>query len=81
LSSKISRGFRFVIMDVDHTEGDRVIELESPGDLYEIAALLRDPVRYVVESVWSRATGEQAAAVAASRLHSITSKYRGRTTP
>lgn len=81
LSPKMSKGFRFVIMDVNHTEGDRVIELESPGDLYEIATLLRDPERYVVESVWSRATGEQAVAVATSRLHNIAGKYTGKDDP
>src|SRR5512140_1938761 len=58
LSPGMGKGFRFVIMDVNHTEGDRVIELEAPRDLYEVAALLRDPERFVVESVWSRATGE-----------------------
>jgi fructose 1,6-bisphosphate aldolase/phosphatase len=71
LSPKMFRGFRFVIMDVNNTIGDRVIELNAPEDLYDIAALLRDPERYVVESVWSRATGQQAVAVATSRLHNI----------
>ena len=81
LSPNMSRGFRFVIMDVNHTEGDRVIELNAPEDLYDIAALLRDPERYVVESVWSRATGEQAAVVATSRLHNIAGKYTGKDDP
>jgi fructose 1,6-bisphosphate aldolase/phosphatase len=81
LSPNMSRGFRFVIMDVNHTEGDRIIELNAPEDLYDIAALLRDPERYVVESVWSRATGEQAAAVATSRLHNIAGKYTGKDDP
>ena len=81
LSPKMSRGFRFVIMDVNHTEGDRVIELNAPEELYEIATLLRDPERFVVESVWSRATGEQAVAVATSRLHNIAGKYTGKDDP
>jgi fructose 1,6-bisphosphate aldolase/phosphatase len=81
LSPKMSRGFRFVIMDVNHTTGDRVIELNAPEDLYDIAALLRDPERYVVESVWSRASGEQAVAVATSRLHNIAGKYTGKDDP
>ena len=68
-------------MDVNHTEGDRVIELCAPEELYDIAALLRDPERYVVESVWSRATGEQAVAVATSRLHNIAGKYTGKDDP
>lgn len=81
LSPKMAKGFHFVIMDVDHTEGDRIIELDAPEQLYDIAALLRDPERYVVESVWSRATGEQAVAVATSRLHNIAGKYTGKDDP
>ena len=81
LSPKMARGFRFVIMDVNHTTGDRVIELNAPEDLYDITALLRDPERYVVESVWSRASGEQAVAVATSRLHNIAGKYTGKDDP
>ncbi len=81
LSPKMAKGFRFVIMDVNCTEGDRVIELVAPEQLYDIAALLRDTERYVVESVWSRATGEQAVAVATSRLHNIAGKYTGKDDP
>ena len=81
LSSNISRGYRFVIMDVSDTNVDRIIELNAPDELYDIAALLRDPERFVVESIWSRATGEQAAAVATSRLHNIAGKYTGKDDP
>jgi fructose 1,6-bisphosphate aldolase/phosphatase len=81
LAPRMAKGFRFVIMDVNHTEGDRIIELEAPEELYLIAALLRDAERYVVESVWSRATGEQACAVATSRLHNIAGKYTGKDDP
>lgn len=81
LAPSMAKGFRFVIMDVSHTEGDRVIELDAPEDLYDIAALLRDAERYVVESVWSRSTGEQAVAVATSRLHNIAGKYVGKDDP
>ena len=81
LSPAMAKGFRFVIMDVAHTEGDRIIELVAPEQLYDIAALLRDAERYVVESVWSRATGEQSAAVATSRLHNIAGKYTGKDDP
>ncbi|HUL13025.1 MAG TPA: fructose-1,6-bisphosphate aldolase/phosphatase [Methylococcaceae bacterium] len=81
LSPNMSKGFRFVIMDVNYTEGDRVIELNAPEQIYDIAALLRDPERYVVESIWSRATGEQAVAVATSRLHNIAGKYTGKDDP
>jgi fructose 1,6-bisphosphate aldolase/phosphatase len=81
LSPKMGRGLRFVVMDVAHAGADRVIALDAPEELYEIAALLRDPERYVVESVWSRATGAQAVSVATSRLHNIAGKYTGKDDP
>jgi fructose 1,6-bisphosphate aldolase/phosphatase len=81
LAPKMAKGFRWVIMDVEHTGGDRVIELVTPEELYDVAALLRDTERFVVESVWSRATGEQAAAVSTSRLHNIAGKYTGKDDP
>lgn len=81
LSQKLGRGFRFVILDVTHTESDRIIELDAPEDLYAIAALLRDPQRYVVESVWSRTSGEQAAVVSAARLRNIAGKNTGKDDP
>lgn len=81
LSPELAKGFRFVIMDVGHSEGDRVIELEAPADLYAIAALLRDTERYVVESVYSRASGEQAVAACTTRLHNIAGKYTGKDDP
>lgn len=81
LSPAISQGFRWVVMDVNHTGGDRVIELHTPEEIYDLAALLRDAERFVVESVWSRASGEQAAAVATSRLHNIAGKYTGKDDP
>ena len=81
LSPDMSKGFTFVIMDVAHTEGDRIIELNAPEDLYDIATLLRDTERYVVESVTSRKSGEQAVSVSTSRLHNIAGKYTGKDDP
>jgi fructose 1,6-bisphosphate aldolase/phosphatase len=81
LSPSMAEGFRFVIMDVNYTEGDRVIELNAPEDLYSIATLLRDPERYVVESIWSRSAREQSVAVSTSRLHNIAGKYTGKDDP
>ena len=36
------KGFRFHVIDMGHTAGDSVIELDAPADGYNIAALLRD---------------------------------------
>ncbi len=81
LSPSLAKGFRFVILDMNETKGDRIIELDAPEDLYGLAALLRDPERYAVESVWSRSSGEQAAAVSTTRLHNIAGKYTGKDDP
>jgi len=81
LSPEITKGFRFRIMDVGYTEGDRVIELNAPEELYDLAALLRDNDRFVVEAIHSRHDGDQAAAVSTQRLHNIAGKYTGKDDP
>lgn len=81
LSPEITKGFRFRVMDVNYTEGDRTIELNLPEDLYNLAALLRDNDRYVVESIRSRHDGDIAAAVSTQRLHNIAGKYTGKDDP
>jgi len=81
LSPSMKDGFKFVIMDVSYTEGDRIIELNAPEDMYDIAALLRDNQRFVVESIFSRTTGDVAAAVSTTRLHNIAGKYTGKDDP
>lgn len=81
LSPEITKGFRFRIMDVNYTEGDRCIDLNTPEDLYDLAALLRDNDRYVVESICSRHDGDQAVAASTQRLHNIAGKYTGKDDP
>jgi fructose 1,6-bisphosphate aldolase/phosphatase len=68
-------------MDVSYVDADKVIELNAPEELYDIAALLRDPERFVVESVYSRTDGEIAAVVSTTRLHNIAGKYVGKDDP
>jgi len=81
LSPGMSKGFKFTIMDVAYTEADRVIELYAPDNLYDIAALLRDNQRFVIESIHSKNSGELAAAVSTTRLHNIAGKYTGKDDP
>ncbi|RLJ06330.1 MAG: fructose 1,6-bisphosphatase [Candidatus Aenigmatarchaeota archaeon] len=80
LSPEMNKGFKFRIMDVSYTKGDRVIELSTPEGLYDIAALLRDNERFVVESIYSK-KGEIAAVVSTTRLHNIAGKYTGKDDP
>lgn len=82
LSEALKEGFTFRIMDVNHLDGDRVITLDAPDRLYDIAALLRDTHRYVIESIWSRRfPQQQGAAVSTSRLRNIAGKYVGKDDP
>ena len=81
LSPSVGQGFTFVVMDVEHTHGDRRIELSTPEDAYDLAALLRDNGRFVVESIRCRAHGEQAAACSTTRLRNIAGKYVGKDDP
>ena len=81
LSPRLKQGFKFRIMDVAYAEANKVIELNSPEEIYDIAALLRDNGRFVVESIWSRASGEQIASASTTRLHNIAGKYVGKDDP
>ncbi len=81
LAPTVKKGFKWVIMDVGYTEADKVIELVTPEETYDIAALLRDNGRYIVESVWSRASGEKVVAASTTRLHNIAGKYVGKDDP
>ncbi len=81
LGPEINKGFRFRVMDVAYTKGDRIIELNAPEDLYDLAALLRDNDRFVVESIWSRHDDSQAVSVSTTRLHNIAGKYTGKDDP
>jgi fructose 1,6-bisphosphate aldolase/phosphatase len=81
LSPEMNAGFRFRIMDVGFTKGDRTVELSAPESLYDIAALLRDNDRFVIESIFGRHDGGQAVSVSTTRLHNIAGKYVGKDDP
>ncbi len=81
LSPRISQGFTFRIIDVSHTEKDKIIDLNAPEDLYDIATLLRDTEKYCIEAIFARSSGEQAVAVSTTRLHNIAGKYTGKDDP
>ncbi|WP_054029529.1 fructose 1,6-bisphosphatase [Desulfatitalea tepidiphila] len=81
LSPRMRKGFRFEVMDVVYREYDRVITLEAPEDLYNLAALLRDDERFAIRSVHSRTTEEQSVAVSTTRLHYVAGIMLGRDDP
>lgn len=81
LAPEMQSGFTYTIMDVNHTEHDKVITLKVPIDYYDICTLLRDPNRYIIESVTENASGLIAAVASTSRLHNIAGKYVGKDDP
>lgn len=78
---KMIEGFTFNIIDMDNTEGDSIIQLNTPEDYYKITALLRDNERFGIESIVSRKTGQMAVSISAQRLHSIAGTYTGKDDP
>ncbi len=81
LSNDMRKGAVFTIMDVSNTEADKTIELKTPEEHIDIASLLFNPHRFVVEKIHSRSTGEQILSVSTSRLHNISGKYSGKDDP
>ena len=81
LSPAVGGGYIFTVMDVDHTDGDRVIQLSTPEDIYDLVALLRDNGRFVVESIHSRHNGNIAVSCCTTRLRNIAGKYVGKDDP
>jgi fructose 1,6-bisphosphate aldolase/phosphatase len=66
---------------VSYTKADKIIELVTPEETYDIAVLLRDSGKYVVESIWSRNLKEQIVSASTTRLHNIAGKYVGKDDP
>ncbi len=81
LAKTMTEGFTFRILDVDHHEGNRVIELDAPQDLYDIAALLRDNSRYHVESIRNTKTGKCALRTSADKCRMVDGKLKGKDDP
>jgi len=84
LSPKIRKGFTFTVIDMDHKGdgGDRVIALDVPERIWDVACLLQNPDRFAVEAIHSRCKpDEQVVSVSATRLHNIAGKYTGKDDP
>jgi fructose 1,6-bisphosphate aldolase/phosphatase len=82
LSPPLMKGFTFEIIDTEHLSATKIIRLNAPEDLYDIAVLLRETRRYVIRSIWSRTyPNEQAVAVSITRLKHIAGRYVGKDDP
>jgi fructose 1,6-bisphosphate aldolase/phosphatase len=84
LSPKLHKGFTITVIDMDHKgdNGDRVVRLDVPERVWDVACLLQNPDRFAIESIHSRyKPDEQIVAVSATRLHNIAGKYTGKDDP
>jgi fructose 1,6-bisphosphate aldolase/phosphatase len=82
LNPKMHRGFTFTIIDMDAKDKDRIIRLDVPERIWDVAALLQNPDRFAVEAIHSRyKPDEQIVAVSATRLHNIAGRYTGKDDP
>ncbi len=82
LNPKMRKGFSFTIIDMDNKDGDKVVKLDVPERIWDVAALLQNPDRFAVEQIHSLyAPQEQIVSVSATRLHNIAGKYTGKDDP
>lgn len=84
LNPHMHLGWTVNIIDMDHKseKDDRIIRLNVPERSWDAAALLQNPDRYAIESIYSRyKPEEQVVAVSATRLHNIAGKYTGKDDP
>ena len=75
------KGFDFTIIDMDHKGTDSILKLSAPEDYYHLTLLLRDSLKFGIDSIYSRTYGDRVVAVSAMRLHTIAGKYVGKDDP
>ena len=71
-------GFEFEVHDV---KAHRKIRLRTPEEMYDMLALIGQPGRYVVKSVFRKKDGEIAAVTSTDILNQIAGKYVGKDDP
>jgi len=82
LSPDLYEGFVVTVIDMNHVAGDRITQIHLPEEHLLLAAALRNPDRFAIESIHSRAyPDEQIVSVAATRLHNVKGVYTGKDDP
>lgn len=78
IDEKLHSGFSFRVMDVME---DKIVELNTPEETYDLLGLIGTPGRYVIHSIYRRVDGMLAAAASTARLALIAGKYVGKDDP
>ncbi len=78
IDSKMHDGFIFEIHDVvEHKK----IRFKTPEESYDLLALIGQPGRYVIKSVFRKSDGEVAAVTSTQRLNLMAGRYIGKDDP
>ncbi len=78
---KMAKGFSFEIIDMNNTDGESSLTLNTPEDYYKLTILLRDNERFGIKAIYSREYAVQALSSSTDRLHNIAGKYTGKDDP
>jgi fructose 1,6-bisphosphate aldolase/phosphatase len=82
LKPEMKKGWTVTVMDMDHTDGDRMIDLVLPEQIWDLATLLSNIDRYAIHTIRSRHRPDEVVLRAStSRLHNISGKYSGKDDP
>ena len=78
IEEKLHQGFVFRVMDVFE---DKIVELKTPEESYDLLALIGTTGRYIIQSIYSKADKTLAAVSSTTRLSLIAGKYVGKDDP
>jgi fructose 1,6-bisphosphate aldolase/phosphatase len=78
IDAKMHLGFEFEVLDLSQ---NRSVRLRTPEDGYDLLMLVGAPHRFVVRSVFARATEEPAAVTSTQRLSLMAGRYVGKDDP
>lgn len=78
ISPSMHEGFVFEVLDV---KKDRIILFDAPEEIYDLLVFIGASGRYAVNNVYTKRTGEIAAASSTQRLALIAGKYVGKDDP
>ena len=78
IDESLHDGFVFRVMDV---EKNKIVDLKTPEESYDVLALIGNTGRYVIHSIYSKKNNILAAAASTSRLALIAGKYVGKDDP
>ncbi len=78
IAPTMHQGFRFEVHDVKQ---HRKIVFNAPEEIYDLLVFIGAPGRYAISAVYSKSTGEIAAASSTQRLALIAGRYVGKDDP